>query len=89
MKSLIISRILNLLLCNGGSIVGSKMSFQNSRWSCVAFKFAEMKGINSDTKAFRDSLSKFTITCEDLESLSDGQLIELYEQVVRRANVWM
>lgn len=88
MKSLIISRILFLLHCNGGGSPMESITWNHPRWSCVAMALGNMSGVDTASKQFRKSLNDGSFD-PSLELLSDGQLVEIYEMVVRRANMGM
>lgn len=85
MKSLIISRILFLLHCNGGGTPSESIAWTNTRWVCIAMELGRMIGLDPASKEFRKSLNTGEFL-PDLETLTDGQLVEIYEMVVRRAN---
>lgn len=56
----------------------------NSRWSPVAYTYAATQNIDTDTKQFRQSLKSFFIDDDKLSNLTDLQLLDVYECVVRR-----
>ena len=89
MKQLLIKRILHILSCNGGGTPGDMPSFNNMRWRVVAETMYTLAGGDANTKAFKKALPNLHMNESDLEKLSDEQLVNVFELVVRRANVCM
>ena len=83
MKDLIINRIMILISRDHSGVVGQQ-DFTSTRWRIIAKQMYLFTGGNPDLHKFQKSLSTFRIFPEDLTQLSDEQLIELYELVVRR-----
>lgn len=88
MRNLIISRILHLFLCNGGGTPGQTMNLNSMRFECCYRNFMEMTRPSGYTPPRRHK-GPLVLTEDDLGCLTDGQLVDFYEQVVRRANVCM
>ena len=90
MRKLITQRILDTIDNNGGSkAVPQQASFNNLRWQRVAERMHNFKGGDSTTKDFKRSLKDLKITQADYEQLSDEQLTEIFELVIRRSSVCM
>ena len=89
MRLLIINRIMLILTCNGGGNpnIDYVMDLRGNRFKCV-YEFVKEhndKGWNPP-KRYKD---RIFVTESDLDMLADDRLIELFEMVVRRANVCM
>ena len=89
MRTLIINRIMFILSCSGGGNLTEnyEMDLRGSRFSCV-YKFVKehnVPGWNAP-KRYKE---RIFLTEEDLDILADDRLVELFEMVVRRANVCM
>ena len=86
MKQLIIKRIIQLLSHS------NSISFKCMRWQIVGIKFLEFSNsVTSTTSAKQLSklLINLSISENDLNSLQDEQLIELFELIVKRFNICM
>ena len=89
MRLLIINRIMFILSCNGGGtpVTDNVMDLRGQRFKCV-YEFIKEhndKGWNPP-KRYKN---RIFVTESDLDMLADDRLIELFEMVVRRANVCM
>ena len=91
MRKKVIDRITFILLCNGGSttVNMSEMNLNTSRFLCVYKRYIEMVKKDECYRHPKRYKGELMLTTSDLEQLSDYALLDLYEMVVRRANVCM
>ncbi len=82
MREYLVFKIIYLLLCNGGGNPQKEMDLNNSRFLCVYQKYIDMIAMPH----FKSYRGKLVLTEEDLAELGDGQLVDLFELVVIRAN---
>jgi hypothetical protein len=90
MRKMIIDRIMFYFQCNGGGrpIENYEIDLRGPRFINVYLYFMEMVFGNSYTppKRFKE---RIFISEQDLEKLTDEQLISIFEMVVRRSFVQM
>lgn len=91
MRKKVIDRIIFILCCNGGStaVTMNEMNLNTNRFLCVYKRYIELDKKDDCYQHPKRYKGELMLSTSDLERLSDCALLDLYEMVVRRANVCM
>lgn len=79
MRDLVIHRIIELLLCNGGGNPKNEMHLDDPRWARVVELHVDWSGGDISDACLQKHLPLLQLTEEDLQQHSDERLVQLFE----------